>query len=61
EQGIAEIIVAKQRQGPTGIVKVAFLKDVAGFKPLISTGQSMVESYEPEVEDLSDEELDLDF
>ncbi|MFN3947719.1 MAG: replicative DNA helicase, partial [Aquificaceae bacterium] len=61
EQGIAEIIVAKQRQGPTGIVKVAFLKDTASFKPLMAGAVSTVEGYEPDIEDLSDEELDLDF
>ncbi|MFN3598192.1 MAG: replicative DNA helicase [Aquificaceae bacterium] len=61
EQGIAEIIVAKQRQGPTGIVKVAFLKDTAGFKPLMTGAVSTVESYEPDIEDFSEEELDLDF
>ncbi len=62
EQGIAEIIVAKQRQGPTGIVKVAFLKDTASFKPLMAGVSSpSVESYEPEFEELSEDELDLDF
>ncbi len=61
EQGIAEIIVAKQRQGPTGIIKMAFLKDVAGFKPLATTGISAVESYEPDMEEFSEDELDLDF
>ena len=61
EQGIAEIIVAKQRQGPTGIVKVAFIKDTASFKPLMVGGPSLVESYEPDVEDFSEEDFDLDF
>lgn len=61
EQGIAEIIVAKQRQGPTGIVKVAFIKDTASFKPLMAGGPSLVESYEPDVEDFSEEDFDLDF
>jgi replicative DNA helicase len=60
EQGIAEIVVAKQRQGPTGIVKVAFIKETASFKPLRLTTGSIVESYEPE-EEFSEEELDLDF
>ena len=62
EQGIAEIIVAKQRQGPTGIVKVAFLKDTASFKPLMAGALSMVEAYEPEEEEeFTEEDLDLDF
>lgn len=62
EQGIAEIIVAKQRQGPTGIVKVAFLKDTASFKPLMAGALSTVEAYEPEEEEeFTEEDLDLDF
>ncbi|MEJ7620636.1 MAG: replicative DNA helicase [Aquificaceae bacterium] len=62
EQGIAEIIVAKQRQGPTGIVKVAFLKDTASFKPLmVGASSPSVENYEPEFEEFSEDELDLDF
>ncbi len=60
EQGIAELIVAKQRQGPTGIVKVAFVKETASFKPLIGGAVQPVESYEPE-EEFSEEDLDLDF
>ncbi len=34
EKGVAEIIIAKQRNGPTGIVKVAFLKDYTRFENL---------------------------
>ncbi len=61
EQGIAEIIVAKQRQGPTGIVKVAFLKDTASFKPLMAGVSTTTEDYEQELEDFSEDEFDLDF
>jgi replicative DNA helicase len=32
--GLAEIIVAKQRNGPTGKVKLAFLKDFTRFESL---------------------------
>lgn len=60
EQGIAELIVAKQRQGPTGIIKVAFLKDTASFKPLAGA-ISTTEAYEPEPEEFSDDEFDVDF
>lgn len=60
EQGIAELIVAKQRQGPTGIIKVAFLKDTASFKPLAGA-ISTTETYEPEPEEFSDDEFDVDF
>lgn len=61
EQGIAEIIVAKQRQGPTGIIKVAFMKDTASFKSLESSHMQKIESYEPDLEDFSEEDYDLDF
>jgi len=33
-QGIAEIIVAKQRNGPTGIVKLAFIREYTRFENL---------------------------
>jgi replicative DNA helicase len=31
KKGIAELIVAKQRNGPTGIIEVAFLKEFTRF------------------------------
>jgi replicative DNA helicase len=34
ERGVAEVIVAKQRNGPTTTVKLAFLADVAHFASL---------------------------
>jgi len=37
EEGLAEIIVAKQRQGPTGIIKLAFDKETTMFKSLPSS------------------------
>jgi len=37
EEGLAEIIVAKQRQGPTGIIKLAFDKETTMFKSLLSS------------------------
>ena len=33
-QGIAELIVAKQRNGPTGIVKLAFIREYTRFENL---------------------------
>jgi replicative DNA helicase len=32
--GIAELIVAKHRNGPTGVVRTAFLQDLAKFENL---------------------------
>jgi replicative DNA helicase len=34
DKGIAEIIIAKQRNGPTGVVRVAFLRDFTRFENL---------------------------
>jgi len=34
EPGVAEIIIAKQRNGPTGMVKLAFLKPITKFESL---------------------------
>jgi replicative DNA helicase len=36
-KGIAEVIVAKQRQGPTGILKLAFLSEYMKFSNLSRT------------------------
>jgi primary replicative DNA helicase (EC 3.6.1.-) len=55
EEGLAEIIVAKQRQGPTGLIKLAFDKDTTMFKPLPYADGKNLEPYEEE------EEEDLDF
>jgi replicative DNA helicase len=54
---LAEIIVAKQRQGPTGLIKLAFDKDTTAFKPF--TSSQGVEEYKPE--DFSPEDWDVDF
>ncbi len=34
EEGIAEIIIAKQRNGPTDIIKLAFIKEITKFENL---------------------------
>ncbi|HXE48275.1 MAG TPA: replicative DNA helicase [Ramlibacter sp.] len=36
EPGVAEIIISKQRNGPTGIVKLAFIKPLTKFESLAS-------------------------
>ena len=36
EPGVAEVIIAKQRNGPTGVVKLAFMKQITKFESLAS-------------------------
>jgi replicative DNA helicase len=38
EPGVAEVIIAKQRNGPTGVVKLAFLKSITKFESLARGG-----------------------
>jgi len=44
DKGIAEIIVAKQRNGPNGVVKLAFLKEFTSFLNLAPQGSVPEES-----------------
>ncbi len=36
DPGVTEIIIAKQRNGPTGTVKLAFIKNLTRFESLAS-------------------------
>ena len=38
EPGVAEVIIAKQRNGPTGVVKLAFLRPITKFESQASGG-----------------------
>ncbi|MEO6624714.1 MAG: replicative DNA helicase [Burkholderiaceae bacterium] len=38
EPGVAEVIIAKQRNGPTGVIKLAFLKPITKFESLAGGG-----------------------
>jgi replicative DNA helicase len=38
EPGVAEVIIAKQRNGPTGTTKLAFIKNITKFESLASGG-----------------------
>ena len=55
EEGLAEIIIAKQRNGPTGIVKLAFLKELTKFES-ISDYSNIQDTYQTINEDEEDEE-----
>ena len=65
ERGIAEVIIAKQRQGPTGVIKLAFIKqftkfaNLEGFIP--EEKDEFSEIVEVEENQEVDEDLDLDF
>ncbi len=57
EQGIAEIIIAKQRNGPTGTVKLAFIKEFTRFENLEETPvQHVMEEEEAVKPPVSEEE-----
>jgi len=38
DKGVAEVIVGKQRNGPTGTVRLAFLGEYTRFENLASSG-----------------------
>jgi len=63
EEGLAEIIIAKQRNGPTGVVNLAFIKEITRFENLAKTSAPNIEE-KPEqphvtIEDEFGENLEL--
>ena len=64
EEGLAEIIIAKQRNGPTGVVNLAFIKEITRFENLAKGGYGEEEDSgdiidEPPFETEEMETLDL--
>jgi len=57
EQGIAELIVAKQRQGPTGIIKLQFDKATTAFREMREEAQ-LEEEHKMNSDDM---DLEIDF
>jgi len=57
EEGLAEIIIAKQRNGPTGIVNLAFVKEITKFENLAKT----TPHYEEEVGESLDNTIEENY
>jgi replicative DNA helicase len=58
EEAVAEVIVAKNRQGPTGIVKLAFERETTGFRNYMGYLRKVEDQGE---EESPTEDLDFDF
>jgi replicative DNA helicase len=57
EKGIAEIIIAKQRNGPTGTIKLAFIKEITKFENLAKDYFQSLDEDEPQIETPQNENL----
>ncbi len=51
-EGVTEVIVGKQRNGPTGMIKLAFIKEYARFENLATSRQIEEYAAMPEDEDI---------
>lgn len=60
EKGIVELIIAKQRQGPTGIVKLAFVSEFVSFHTLSESFKEELQENDI-VEESSLDDYDIDF
>ena len=59
EEGLAEIIIAKQRNGPTGVVNLAFIKEYTKFENLAKTSDNIVEEEFEEINQYEEDEVDF--
>ncbi|NNG26694.1 MAG: replicative DNA helicase, partial [Ignavibacteriaceae bacterium] len=51
-EGVTEVIIGKQRNGPTGLIKLAFIKEYARFENLATSRQIEEYASMPEDEDI---------
>jgi replicative DNA helicase len=61
EEGLAEIIIAKQRNGPTGTVNLAFIKEITKFENLAKTSDNIKENFEGNYQEIEEYEEGVDF
>lgn len=61
DEGLAEIIIAKQRNGPTGTVHLAFIKEITKFENLAKTSDNIDEALEEEEYYENESEDGVDF
>ena len=57
EEGLAEIIIAKQRNGPTGVINLAFIKEITRFENLAKSTAPHIGEKSEEPHDTIEEEF----